>query len=107
MNMADDANRGLPIPYITAAWLGMSRDDILAGLKAGTILPPPGATRGWMPDFDGTDTASSGGAPTDETRLADRARVQQWFETIDPELDSSTFDSIWTQAGDDDAARVL
>jgi hypothetical protein len=41
---------GLPIPYLTAVWVGMSRDDIVAGLKAGSILPPPGSPGDWLPD---------------------------------------------------------
>ncbi|MCC6196168.1 MAG: hypothetical protein IT518_17065 [Burkholderiales bacterium] len=102
--MADEANRGLPIPYLTAAWVGMSRADIIAGLSAGSILPPPGATRGWLPDFEGTGTTTPV-TPASEAAVVDRGRVQGWFTALDPELAASAFDAIWTQAGDDDAAR--
>lgn len=101
----ESANRGLPIPYITAVWTGMSRDDILAGLRAGSILPPAGATRGWRPDFHSAGETGSGAAD-DEAAKVDRDRVQGWFEAIDPELPQATFDTIWARAGTDDAARA-
>ena len=41
--------KGLPIPYITAVWSGMDRTDIVAGLRAGTILVPPGMSKDWLP----------------------------------------------------------
>jgi len=89
-----NSGKGLPIPYLTAAWAGMSPAEIEAGLKAGTIFAPP---QGYV--------AASGVAASVASAPPDRARVEGWFTALDPTLSSDAFDSIWTHAGTDDAAR--
>lgn len=51
----EDTNKGLPIPYITAVWSGMSSADIEAGLAAGSILRPDG-----VPEDSTADAAAFG-----------------------------------------------
>lgn len=42
-----------PLAYDVAVWMGMPREQIIAGLKDGTVAPPPGAPVGsllpWAP----------------------------------------------------------
>ncbi|MFO1412639.1 MAG: hypothetical protein U1F10_01755 [Burkholderiales bacterium] len=111
--------QGLPIPYITAAWAGMSYDDIVAGLAAGSILPPPGAAAGWLPQ-PGTvgvayspataslssATADSQGSDAATNVVPARADVARWFGMLDPTLTPDAFDAIWQRAGSDDAHRA-
>ncbi len=54
-----------PLAYVVAVWMGMPRDQIIAGLKDGTVAPPPGAPEGWLPPW-----ASDGWIPppNDERR---------------------------------------
>ena len=119
-------------PFAVASWLGMSPEDILAGLADGSIAPPPGAAPDWRPPgladiSDGASafnsappTTGSAGIPTtgpitppDPTTAAndvgatpDRARVQGWFQALDSTLTSSAFDAIWNRAGENDATRA-
>ncbi len=103
---------GLPIPYITAVWAGMSHDDIMSGLKAGSILAPPGSPAGWLPDAISGAANSPGGLAAEVAAVQpalvapSRAQVSDWFSAIDSELAPATFDSIWQSAGADDAARA-
>jgi hypothetical protein len=119
-----------PRPFAVAAWLGMSQPDIMAGLKDGSIAPPPGAPPNWVPPgvsipLDSSSalgialvSSSDGGPPTgSETNSADdelsaggllleRARVRGWFHALDAKLDDTAFESIWKRAGDSDAVRA-
>ena len=38
---ASNSGNGLPIPYLTAVWAGMSQEDIAAGVRAGRIFAAP------------------------------------------------------------------
>ena len=78
-----NSGKGLPIPYLTAAWAGMSPAEIEAGLKAGTIFAPP---EGYV--------AASGVAASVASAPPDRARVEGWFTALDPTVSSDAFDSI-------------
>jgi hypothetical protein len=128
---SDDSNKGLPIPYVTAVWSGMSLDDIRAGLAAGSVLPPLGITEGW-----GADSSLTAGTPgpmqdvdallktADEVQkiasdfeLAEmqskttaegdaRSQISGWFHALDPSLASETFDALWNHAGTDDDSRA-
>lgn len=104
--------RGLPIPYITAVWSGMDQVELVAGLRAGTILAPPGSPKGWLPpDRVGASqqvtTEASTSASAEAAAVAvDRAKVKGWFDALDAKLDSGTFDAIWNGAGANDAART-
>ncbi|MEO8507832.1 MAG: calcium-binding protein, partial [Betaproteobacteria bacterium] len=106
------AGSGLPIPYITAAWAGMSHDDIMSGLKAGSILTPPGSPAGGLPDAIASAAnppgglAAAGAAEQPALVAPTRAQVGAWFSTLDSELAPATFDSIWQSAGANDAARA-
>jgi hypothetical protein len=111
-------SNGRPIPYLTAVWTGMDQQDLLAGLRSGSILAPPGAPRGWMPETQEQSIASAAAdiewaaesaeqaehAPLAEA--PDRAKIREWFKGIDPQLELSTFDAIWTRAGSDDPTRA-
>lgn len=104
--------KGLPIPYITAVWSGMDREELIAGLRAGTILAPPGSPKGWLPpDTSGANeqvaTDASATVPVGAAQVTiDRAKVKGWFDALDSDLDNETFDSIWSGAGANDAARA-
>lgn len=106
------AGNGLPIPYITAVWAGMGLDDIMSGLKAGSILAPPGSPAGWLPDaISGAANppgglAAAGAAEQPALVAPARAQVSAWFSALDPELAPAAFDSIWQGAGANDAARA-
>jgi hypothetical protein len=108
-----------PVSYITAVWLGMSPDDIAHGIVDGIIDAPPGWTGGAGPvptSSDNVRTRTTSGeaptfnrSPTDsnvEQRVVDRDRVRGLFGSIDAALADSTFDQIWTRAGDTDAHRA-
>ena len=119
-----------PRPFAVAAWLGMSPEDILAGLKDGSIAPPPGAPPDWLPPGLGVplgstptlESAPSGsgndGRPTtnppiiaepsvDDRRVfLDQAVVQGWFQALDSTLTDSAFDTIWNHAGASDNSRA-
>jgi RTX calcium-binding nonapeptide repeat (4 copies) len=101
-------------PFAVAAWFGMSQEEIMAGLKDGTILPPPGAPPDWVPPGFVTATGSAAGSdtpPTTEKTTADQgayvdmAKVQGWFRALDSTMTDSMFQSVWKRAGADDAAR--
>src|ERR1700704_3003106 len=89
------AANGLPIPYVTAAWSGMDRAELVAGLRAGAILVPPGMAKDWLPPetsgadlqqaMDGSTTIPGQASAT----AIDRAKVKGWFETLDSKLDST------------------
>ena len=122
-----------PLSYIVAVWLGMPHEDILRGLRDGSVVPPPGAPPGWLPswatDGNSTNGPDDGGAhnPDDgqsangnlsrrngsqngshdaHSATVDRATLQRWFSALDPTLSQSSFDRIWQNAGSDDAARA-
>jgi len=104
--------KGLPIPYITAVWSGMDHEELIAGLRAGTILAPSGSPKGWLPpDISSASqqgaNEASGTVPVEAAAVAiDRTKVKGWFDGLDPNLDAKTFDSIWSGAGANDAARA-
>jgi hypothetical protein len=93
---------GPPIPFLTAVWAGMSRDDLLAGLRNGDI-ERPARLPDWARGLDGAapPTAAASGA-----RAADREHVRSWFQALDPALQASSFDAIWAKAGATDEARA-
>ena len=102
--------KGLPIPYITAVWSGMDREALIAGLRAGSILAPPGSPKGWLPP----DTSSASqqretsNSPEGDSAVVpiDRAKVKGWFDALDSKLENKTFDSIWSGAGANDPERA-
>jgi Ca2+-binding RTX toxin-like protein len=111
-----------PIAYVVAVWLGMTREDILAGLASGTIAPPPGAPPGWIPpagdvaassagdsgaDAVATRTSGSAGGSHDHgsDTTASRAMVEGWLRAIDPTLAPDRIDTLWQSTGADDASR--
>jgi hypothetical protein len=49
MNAAFVASAWTPIDFVVAVWLGMSHQDIVAGLADGRVIPPPGESAGWIP----------------------------------------------------------
>lgn len=116
------AGQGLPIPYLTASWAGMSYDDIVAGLKAGSILPPPGSASGWLPSAGTVGVANAPTAAVAPAAAAvsaaqagegaqsvappGRADVARWFATLDPELGAAGFDVVWQRAGTSDPERA-
>ena len=104
--------KGTPIPFLTAVWSGMDHAEIVAGLRAGGILPPPGAPKDWLPTYASavdtppvTDTSVVAAAGSADT-VVDQARVKGWFDALDPKLDATSFDEIWGGAGPNDAARA-
>ena len=97
--------QGMPIPFLTAAWSGMSYDAIVAGLHAGSILPPPGAAAGWLPQAGTVGVAYAPGSAstaalesTTAVASASRDDVARWFGTLDPALSSTAFDAICRHA---------
>lgn len=86
---------GLPIPYLTAAWAGMSQAEIVTGLANGSIFAPP---EGFA--------ANAAGLADDAKATVDRARIRGWFEALDHQMPDTTFEAIWTHAADDDATRA-
>jgi len=110
-SLESKSGSGVPIPLITAVWAGMSREDISAGLAAGTIV-----AAGQIPEGGLANSAIGvrGGlaadvqAPAEQAGAVatDRARVESWFRTLDPQLDGTTFESIWNRAGNDDPTRA-
>jgi len=111
-----NAGQGLPIPLLTASWAGMSYDDIVAGLKAGSILPPPGSASGWLPPAGTVGVANVPAATALSATQAGegalsvvapgRADVARWFATLDPELGAAGFDAVWQRAGASDPERA-
>jgi hypothetical protein len=119
-----------PRPFAVAAWLGMTQEDIVTGLKDGSIVPPPGAPPNWVPlgfstplesniglgaalesRSDGhTSTGGTANSAGDEFSaggsLVERARVRGWFRALDTSLDDTAFELIWKRAGDSDAVRA-
>ena len=95
-----------PIPFLTAVWAGMTREDILAGLRNGDI-DRPGRLPDWAAGLDdpAAPTASRTGAAATSLDV-DRARVNGWFKSLDPALSTSTFDAIWSKAGATDRERA-
>lgn len=103
--------QGMPIPFLTAAWSGMSYDAIVAGLHAGSILPPPGAAADWLPQPGTVGVAyAPASAVAAESSMATASAglddVARWFGTLDPALSSTAFDAIWQRAGGTDAQRA-
>ncbi len=123
-----------PLSYIVAVWLGMPHDDILRGLRDGSVVPPPGASPDWLPPWASGGNSSGGpgdsgfpnpldngqtpngslnrggsaqsGGHDARPSTVDRATVQRWFNALDPTLPGSSFDGIWQNAGADDTARA-
>ena len=120
----------LPRPFAVAAWLGMSPQEIMAGLEDGSIAPPPGAASDWLPPgmsmaLDSSaalnlapSPESDGRTPityppiavdppsdNDSVRL-DRTLVQGWLQALDSTLTDSSFDAIWSHAGTSDTSRA-
>jgi Ca2+-binding RTX toxin-like protein len=95
-----------PIPFLTAVWAGMSHEDILAGLRNGDIMRP-GALPDWAAELDdpAAAMASNDGAAANALDV-DRARVNGWFKSLDPQLSPSTFEAIWNKAGATDGERA-
>lgn len=102
--------QGMPIPFITATWSGMSYDAIVAGLQAGSILPPNGAAAGWLPQPGTVGVAYSplatGAESVQVTSTRGRDGVARWFNALDSSLSSEGFDAIWQRAGGSDAQRA-
>lgn len=94
-----------PIPFLTAVWAGMSRDDIRAGLRNGDIVRPA-RLPDWAADLDRTGSSSALAAADGNAQGVDRARVNGWFASIDPDLSASGFESLWNMAGATDADRA-
>jgi Ca2+-binding RTX toxin-like protein len=68
MNAAFVATPWVPIDFVVAVWLGMSHQDIVAGLADGRVIPPAGQPVGWIPpawanEGFGAPPASGGDAP--------------------------------------------
>jgi hypothetical protein len=83
----------------------MSHDDIRAGLRNGDIVRP-GRLPDWAADADEAgSTAALGDAPGNAQGV-DRARVNAWFQRLDPGLSATAFESIWNKAGATDADRA-
>jgi hypothetical protein len=119
-----------PRPFAVAAWLGISQEDIVAGLRNGSIAPPPGAPPDWVPPgFNmplgngpslglASDSIGDGGWPNVSASnnadaesstggsLLERARVRGWLHALDATLDDTAFESIWKHAGDSDNVRA-
>ena len=115
-----------PRPFAVAAWFGMSREQILAGLKDGSIAPPPGAPPDWLPPgysvppggspllSSNADANTPTGNTSDPTNsedstggaLVDQTRVRQWFRALDADMDDQAFDALWQHAGGNDDARA-
>lgn len=128
------SNKGLPIPYVTAVWSGMSAADIEAGLAAGSIMRPARDPEGSTPgaaafasvaealraaNVAGTEVGAAavpppGSAVTevaaeegDASTPADpRQQAETWLRALDPTLTETTFDEVWTRAGTTDAERA-
>lgn len=114
-----------PLSYIIAMWLGMPHDEILRGLRDGSVAPPPGAPQGWLPPWANEDIGDTGdnGAIDSAGTLngdgqnrtdsdgrgiinVDRSAIQHWFNTLDPGLSTEAFGTIWQKAGADDVSRA-
>lgn len=95
-----------PIPFLTAVWAGMSREEIKAGLRNGDIVrpgrPPDWLDEGTDPGPAGPEGAIVAGPPAS----ADRARVNSWFKSLDPDLQPPVFEKMWNGAGSDDSERA-
>ncbi len=104
-----------PRPFAVAAWFGMSQEEILAGLRDGTIAPPPGAPPDWtppgfatVPNYTAVPDVSlaTGGSAVEQDVLLGRTQVQGWFQGLDANMSDATFDGLWKRSGDNDAARA-
>ena len=101
------SSTGVPIPYVTAVWTGMNQDDILKGLRDGSILAPPGAPAGWLPSIasGAVNSAATATVVTQADAALTHDKVNAWFAALDSSLDATTFDGIWRNAGVDDSSR--
>lgn len=119
-----------PRPFAVASWLGMSPEEIMAGLANGSIARPPGAAPDWRPPglleasaIASTITLPSSpadheGYPTSQFPLDSmpptgfvgsvpgRADVLGWFQALDSKLTPASLESIWTRAGESEGARA-
>lgn len=116
----EDGNKGLPIPYLTAVWSGMTADELQAGLAAGSILPPlgspplgspplrPSAVAAFAEGIDARTAARERAAAAEGASgiaAASRAQIDAWLRALDPEFTDTALDALWQRAGRDDAAR--
>lgn len=113
----ESGSKGLPIPYITAVWSGMTADELQAGLATGTILPPlgaspvrplPAATTS-SDAIDVRSAARASGATSDATAAAEavpRTQIDSWLRALDPTVSGVSLDALWQRAGRDDAGRA-
>ena len=120
----------LPRPFAVAAWLGMSPQEIMAGLEDGSIARPPGAPSDWSPPgmsipLDSRAALNLAPSPESDGRTPityppiavdppsdndsvqlGRTMVQGWLQSLDPKLTDSSFDAIWSHAGTSDTSRA-
>ena len=96
---ASDSGSGLPIPYVTAVWAGMSQADIAAGLRPEGYSLRRRATRNRRdaPAADANVPSSRGRSPSHPRSIVHGC--ERWFDSLDADLSAETFDSIWTHAG--------
>ncbi|HQR10702.1 MAG TPA: calcium-binding protein [Casimicrobiaceae bacterium] len=119
-----------PRPFAVASWLGMSPDEVLAGLADGSIARPPGAAPDWrppgLPGASGfaptialpSSAAGDGSDPIPQLPpdllqpdgtvgiVPGRAEVLGWFQALDPDFSANSFESIWRRAGESESARA-
>lgn len=111
----ETGSKGLPIPYITAVWSGMTADELQAGLAAGTILAPSGAPAVRPPvgtafpePIDARTAARESAANATDpaaTPVTLRARIDGWLRALDPTLTDGAIETLWQRLGSDDAMR--
>lgn len=101
MAQDDVGNANPPIDYAVAVWLGMPDDELVRGLREGWIRRPPGAGE----EPGGVDGGGNHGGGTGPVTQVGKATLRRWLTRLDASLDEATFDSIWKEAGADDAER--
>jgi hypothetical protein len=96
-----DATANPPLDYAVAVWLGMPDAEVVRGLAEGWIRRPTGAGEGGQPAPDGVEQASAQ-APA----VPSAATLRGWLTRLAPAFDGAAFETMWWEAGGDDARRA-
>ncbi|HEX4884625.1 MAG TPA: calcium-binding protein [Casimicrobiaceae bacterium] len=96
-----DATANPPLDYAVAVWLGMPDAEVERGLAEGWIRRPTGAGEGGQPASDGVEQASA-----QVPAVPGAATLRGWLTRLAPAADGAAFETMWWEAGSDDARRA-